>query len=237
MAAVHGRKTKVLLAEVDITAYLRGSTPTGTAEPAEATTYGKEAKVYIAGPSDGTLELEGLFDAAVDDDFESLLRAAAGKVISWGPDGLALGRRVRTASVLGTSYALSAPVGGVVAATVAVQCDGGLDAGVSLHDLVAETATANGSGSDAGASSGNGGVGQLHVTAASGTSPTLDAKVQHSSDGSIWADLVTFASLAVPGSERKVVAAGATVNRHLRATWTISGTTPSFTFSISFARR
>lgn len=106
--------------------------------------------------------------------------------------------------------------------------------GYVLLPRAARTTSGNGTSKDDTASSSNGATAILHCTAASGTSPTLAVKVQHSADNSTWADLITFTTLTAAGAERKVVSG--TVNRYVRAIWTIGGTSPSFTFAVTFAR-
>ena len=70
----------------------------------------------------------------------------------------------------------------------------------------------------------------LDVSAASGTSPTLDVKLQHSPDGSIWSDLGTaFAQKTGVAREVKVFTQ---YHRYVKVVYTIAGTTPSFTFSV-----
>lgn len=79
---------------------------------------------------------------------------------------------------------------------------------------------------------------ELSVTAASGTTPTLDVTVQHSIDGgSTWFTLVAFTQKTTTGNELKteseVEAATAEVYGDcIRAIWTVGGTTPSFTFTV-----
>ncbi len=99
---------------------------------------------------------------------------------------------------------------------------------VTLHPSAARTATGNGSVVEE--------TGErrtlslsLVVTAASGTSPTLDVTVQTSADGSTWYSAGSFAQLTATGSERKTFA----LDRYVRLRWVIGGTTPSFTFSAS----
>lgn len=70
----------------------------------------------------------------------------------------------------------------------------------------------------------------LDVTAASGTTPSLTVNVQHSADGSTWTTHSSFAAKTAAGTERKVFAG---LDRYARASWTISGTSPSFTFSVA----
>lgn len=70
----------------------------------------------------------------------------------------------------------------------------------------------------------------LDVTAASGTTPTLDVTVETSYDGSTgWTSLGTFTQNTAVSSQRKNFSGA---DRFVRASWVIAGTTPSFTFSI-----
>jgi hypothetical protein len=75
---------------------------------------------------------------------------------------------------------------------------------------------------------------ELVVTAASGTTPTLDVKLQTSKDGSgtglgAWRDVASFAQATGAASERKSFSG---LDRFVRAVATVGGTTPSFTFSV-----
>lgn len=70
----------------------------------------------------------------------------------------------------------------------------------------------------------------LDVTAASGTAPTLDVKLQHSPDGVKWSDLGTAFGQKT-GASREVKAF-TQYHRYVKAVYTIGGTTPSFTFSV-----
>jgi len=73
-------------------------------------------------------------------------------------------------------------------------------------------------------------IATLDVTAASGTTPTLDVKLQHSPDGAIWSDLGTaFAQKVAAGTEVKTFTG---IHGFLRVVSTIGGTTPSFTYSV-----
>lgn len=80
---------------------------------------------------------------------------------------------------------------------------------------------------------------ELVVSAASGTTPTLDVTVQHSIDGGAnWFTLVAFAQKTAAGSELKTESEveAATAEAYgdcFRVIWTIGGTTPSFTFSVA----
>ncbi|XXX79163.1 hypothetical protein WMF30_10355 [Sorangium sp. So ce134] len=70
---------------------------------------------------------------------------------------------------------------------------------------------------------------RLNVTAASGTSPTLDITLQTSKDGGSWRTLGTFAQATAVGSESKSFSGA---DRYVRANADLGGTTPSFTYTI-----
>lgn len=72
---------------------------------------------------------------------------------------------------------------------------------------------------------------QLEVTAASGTSPTLDVIIQDSLDGGVtWNTVGTFTQATA--ATRQVINITTPFAPLLRVSWTIGGTTPSFTFAI-----
>lgn len=71
---------------------------------------------------------------------------------------------------------------------------------------------------------------QLNVTAASGTSPSLTVVLEDTLDGTNWNTIGTFAAKTAAG--REVINVTAPFTETVRATWTVAGTTPSFTFSI-----
>jgi hypothetical protein len=77
-------------------------------------------------------------------------------------------------------------------------------------------------------------IAYLNITAASGTTPTLDIKFQDSPDNVTFHDIpsAAFTQAITTGTQRlSVTPAG----RYIRAVATITGTTPSFTFDIQAA--
>lgn len=231
----HGKNAKVLANGYDLSAYFSSANASGAADTAEVTTFGNDSKAYIPGVKDGTFSVEGYYDAtagAVDE----VLAAAIGTETVWTTvfAADAIGARGYGAATITTSVETGAEIGGAVTVTAEGQADGGLDAIVVLHALGAETASGNGTQVDNGAATTNGLAAYLQVTAKSG-SPTLTAKVQHSTDGSTWADLATFSAVTAANVAERIATTG-TVNRYLRALWTISGGSPSVTFHLSAAR-
>lgn len=71
---------------------------------------------------------------------------------------------------------------------------------------------------------------QLNVTAASGTTPTLDVLVEDTLDGTNYNTIGTFAQKTTTG--REVINITTQFADSIRVRWTVAGTTPSFTFSV-----
>lgn len=72
---------------------------------------------------------------------------------------------------------------------------------------------------------------QLAVTAASGTTPTLDVVIEDSFDGgTTWNTVGTFTQKTAAGTQ--AVDITGLFSDQLRVRWTVGGTTPSFTFSV-----
>lgn len=87
----------------------------------------------------------------------------------------------------------------------------------------------------------------LVVSAASGTSPTLDVVVQDTLDGTNWFTVGTFTQATAATSQAinivatdngsPTVSNNAVVGRQLRIKWTVGGTSPSFTFRVDAVER
>lgn len=74
-----------------------------------------------------------------------------------------------------------------------------------------------------------------HVGAVSGTTPTLDGKVQESDDDSSYSDVTsaTFVQVTATGTTPELIRFQRT-KRYVRYVGTIGGTSPSFACSASF---
>lgn len=70
----------------------------------------------------------------------------------------------------------------------------------------------------------------LNITAASGTTPTLQLIVETSNDASNWSELISLARKTTTGVTR--FARESIGSKYYRYSWVITGTTPSFTFSV-----
>ncbi|MEW6095366.1 MAG: hypothetical protein AB1567_02400 [bacterium] len=69
----------------------------------------------------------------------------------------------------------------------------------------------------------------LDITAASGTSPTLDVTIEYSPDGSRWFTHTSFSQKTTTGKDTLRISS---LGAYMRIKYTIAGTTPSFTFSV-----
>lgn len=106
---------------------------------------------------------------------------------------------------------------------------------VNLFATAARTSTTNGTGVDV---SGLEGLVEvvLDSAAGSGTTPTMDVKLQSSADNSTgWTDVggAVFTQVAGTASQQKIQVNISKAKKYVRAVATIAGTTPSFTASVN----
>ena len=108
---------------------------------------------------------------------------------------------------------------------------------LSLLDPAERSASANGSAVDILNYEGQAAA-ILQSAAGTGTTPTLDVKLQDSEDGSTgWADVIgaAFAQVTNAAASIQVVKFNASAaKRYIRAVATVGGTTPSFACAVSF---
>ena len=236
MAFKHGKDTTVYVNSSNYSSYFNNIDATRTADIAETTTFGNDNKTYIAGEKDGTVSLTGLWDATSDGVLQPLLGGADFDFVM-GIDGLDTGDYATFAKGNITNYAVSSPVGDVVATSLDVQSDEGMWNGSVLVNAAFTTTAAQGSAQDNSSSTANGCGAFLIVTSVSGTSPTGDVKIQHSADNVTYVDLITFSQATAATSEVKYVDSGTTINRYIRVYNTIGGSsTPTINAIVGFGR-
>lgn len=128
----------------------------------------------------------------------------------------------------------NATIGDTAMASLSGSGSGGAARGLLMHAVQARTTSGTGTAYQLGAvSAAQRLYGALHVTAASGTTPTLVVKLQSAStSGGSYTDRLTF-STASTATEQWSSALGAITDTWWRTTWTVSGTSPSFTFGVS----
>ncbi|HEY7824685.1 MAG TPA: hypothetical protein VIG24_17725 [Acidimicrobiia bacterium] len=235
----HGKRTAVLLNGTDMSPFLNEATQTQEIETAETTTFADTDKTYITGLGDGTISTSGLFDstAGASDAVLTGLIGQEDNTFTVLPEGATAGARSIIANGQLTSYEVSSPVGDVVAISAEVQADGGLFSGVALNALeVVSSASGTTASVDNGAGTSGGLLANLHVTA-NDRDGAATFKVQHSTDGLSWVDLVTFTSVSASTTGGESITSTGTVNRYLRGTYALAGASGSVTYHISAARR
>lgn len=241
MATPHGKETKGYVNGFDLTAFLKTLGVAGEADPADCTTFGNQSKKYVPGLVDAKLKAEGVFDGldplAADKVLKDIF-GTADSVWSYLPDGEGFGKVAFGAIAIEAAYEVESEVGDIVQLSVEGQSNSGMEAGHVLHALGAEVATGNGTNLDNTALTSNGLHAYLQVTDVTGAAPSLVVKVQHSVDNSVWVDLVTFTAVTADNkAERKTIAAGTTINRHLRARHEFGGTMSATTYSLVAGRK
>lgn len=238
MSFVHGSVGRVYVNGFDLSAFLKSASAAEEIDAHDTTTFGATAKTYMPGLVDATISAEGLFSGAVGATnavLSAALRGHAPDLWTWLPAGDIDGTFGYGVSTHITSYEVNSPVDDLVSVTTEAQSNVGLEQVQILHPLAARATTTNGTARDNTVLTAAGGVAYLQVTAASGGTPNLTVRIQHSVDASAWVDLITFTAVTAANNAQRLTVAG-TVNRHVRAAWTITGSTPSFTFHAAFGR-
>lgn len=249
MAFRHGKDTGMFLDSLRATPYLNSADFPRTLEVAETTTFGNDDKTYIAGRGDATVTMGGFYDGDVGQISPVLFAMADAMTVrqmTFCPDGgCVLGRVTRMADIILTEVTPSSPVASVTSLKANGQATGGSRQGRVLNDDTSRgTGTVTGTGVDNGAATSNGSVTHVHVTLNSRTT-AIDVKVQHSTDNSVWVDLVQQtvpAGVTVDATHPfgqptvyKLTSSG-TVNRYVRALITPTAGSGSYIAVVALAR-
>jgi len=238
MATAHSKDSRILVNDRHVSGDLRGWSTAKTCPLADETNLLSAGGTTKPGIVAGSISLKGYLDSATTSLAAEAVAAAGAEnalLVTACPDGTAVGATALMAVCDQTGFLADASHDAVVPLAIEALPDSGVDWGVVLHGLTAETADANAASVNHGAATANGGVAALHLSAFSGLTNVV-VKVQHSANNSTWADLVTFATATGLTSERVVVATGTAVDQYLRATVDVTGT-GTCTPAVAFARR
>jgi hypothetical protein len=245
MAPVHGSAAELYAPGYDFGAFIREATTDSKTDEHDVTTFASNGnKEFILGLREGELTAEGLWmgTPAVTTDIDPIMAGFLGdENLPWlfMPSGDTFGTPAKLINGHVTKWTCESPVKDVNKCSLAVTgstTTGGIEP-VLIHRALATAGTGTdvaGTAIDNGAASTNGGVGYVINTAY--TSGALAVKIQHSTDNSVWVDLVTFTSIGAANVvERIAVAPGTTVNRYTRCIHTV--TTTAKTYACSFGRK
>jgi len=240
--ATLSNKSRVMADQYDISQFLTKMTPQRMRDMADCSTLASDSHEYTPVLRGGSFILEGLYrsNAIVGTSLHDIFAALPDQqiIVTGYPETRVVGKPAMMMYADALKYDLDCVVSDLVKARI--ECTSqkwATEIGVSLHDLTAETGTGNGTSTDNGVATTNGGVGVLHCTAIAGTAPSVVVRIEHSTNNSTWATLLTFTAAATATKQRIEVAANTTVNRWLREVHTFGGTTSSITFNSAFARR
>ena len=134
MAFVHGKDSVFKLdnasgSSTDISAFVNNVDFPETADVAETSVLGASNKTYLVGLKDATIGLTGFFDATADAIFGAVIGQSATLSFEYSPEGTASGKIKYTGECILTNYALSSPVGDVVAYSADLQVSGAVTRG------------------------------------------------------------------------------------------------------------
>lgn len=235
MSFVLGNAGRVLVDDLSWSGFVRGWSFSTQRSVHDVTVLTNTARAYIPGLVEASFELDGLWDPTPD--LEGSTYRTSGIVpFSIMPDGITIGNPAYIGSAMGAEVAAESPVDEITKLAVSATISGPLERGVVLKPLSAISSSGSEAGVDNGSSTSGGGRAVLHVTANTRDGGST-LKIEHSSDGSTWSDLMTFAVVPASTTTSESKEVTGTVNRHIRATSTVGGTTGSITHTVSFARR
>ena len=99
------------------------------AEVLETTSFGSSDRTYIVGFKNGTISIDGSFDATVDTHLAAILGQDATVSFEYGPEGSTSTYTKYTGEAIMTSYETSAGVGDIVSFSAAFQISGAVTRG------------------------------------------------------------------------------------------------------------
>ena len=216
----HNSLTRVLVNGVPLSRYIDSIDISLTCDASDRTVFESTAKEYMPGLQDSTVSASGFFDGAAGA-VDELLAATFGTgsdLWTWFPEGDAFGAAGRGMLAQRSSHNVNGTVDGGARISIAGQGSGLSHRITCLHGRGVRSTSGSGSTLDEGAASAAGAVGYLQALAVTGS---VAVKIEHSTNGTVWTDLLMFAAVSGRGGQR--VAVAGTVNRHVRATWTLDG--------------
>lgn len=246
----HGHNAIVYADGKKLSEILRAASHSRTVDTAETTVMGNDDKTYLPGVRDVTLNFEGLFDGSTGRVHEVLSGIAgtspstAAGIFTYGPGSSTRGATAKLVNGTLTSFDISSPVSDVVAVTATVQGSGSRTEANEGKFLTAGTtqraSTTAGSSyvtyGSTNTSSTAGGVAHLHMIAMNTGSVTIT--VEHSSGlGSATKATFTITKSASSTALRGYrIPITGTIKEFLRYAITSKTSTGTVDFALAVAR-
>lgn len=236
----HGKNTKVLIGEHDLTSSFKEFTAATSIDMAETSAFGNTNKTYIQGLGDTNLSLSGMFSGGedeVDDVLGSTLASDDTLPVTIAPAGFGVGKRAFGMGAQTASYEITGSIGDVVAVSsqFASKVDSAGKSGRLLTPGTSITATGNQTSVDLAAASTNGGYALLHVTANTRSAGTT-ITIEDSADDSSFATIATFTVVATTDVVSEYLAITGTIRRYVRAVVTLAAGTGGVTPHVLLVR-
>lgn len=223
---------------VDLTSQSNKIELSSEVEDKESTNYGSQGwKEVMGGLGSAELSAEGQWEAGDLTKVDDASWAQLGGVGPWSVsanNAANVGDLAYFMGALRSDYKLFDAVGEIAPWSGTAKSSWPLVRGQFAHPPgTARTATGTGTGLNLGAVlAGKRMHAALHVLSASGTTPSITARVESSVDNTFAAPTtrLTFTAATLPGGQVLRTAGTAITDTWWRVAWTISGTTPSFLF-------
>lgn len=197
-------------------------------------------KESVGGLASSTIAASGFWEAgdAGKIDNESWADLGALTALSVGPSGASVGDLAYLTKAFKANYKLGGSVGDVAPWEANASGSWPMVRGQFAHPPgTARTSNGTGTGLDLGAvASGKRLYAALHVLSVSGTgTPTITVTVESDVDNTFTtpATQITFSDAIAVGSQITRTDGSAITDSWFRAKWTVSGTSPSFTFVVA----
>src|SRR5262245_14829112 len=221
MAVGHGSAAALLFDGYNLTGFSRSAHVEVMNDLLDGTVFGQTSRVRYPSLDHGRMTAEMFYDDTVNVGSYDVLKTKWGAqspgvvapaIISFFPQGWAVGNRLTTLYANEVSFNPVQVIDDLVKLTLNAESEeDGVDFGFSLHGLIAETTFPfTGSNVDNLAGTTNGGVGVVHCSAIAGAAPNITVKIQHSTNGSTWADLVTFTAITTANTSQRIEVAPGT---------------------------
>lgn len=238
MAFSAGKSAAFYINGLNLSAYFREVSLSGSRDLGDTSAYGNSTHTYLPTLRNGTLSAEGYSDgtaSGIDAKLQSF-DTDTNTIYTFWYAGDAQGNSGWAMQAEQSEFGTTTPVDGIVTVSTTAQSDVGMEGVKSIHALGAETSfPATGTTLDSGAGTTNGGSAYLHVTAFTGTDVTIS--IRHSTDNFSASDdqLVAFTATTSAPSAQRVTFTG-TVRQYVRVYVTTSGGATSVTFNVGIHR-
>lgn len=194
------------------------------AEELDTTTIGDSVRSWVTSFKTGTVSANGVWDHngtdldEIHNLFSSAFATGTEGVLSATLAAAAVNVPTLMLNTVETSYGIETPLGQLIMANANFRATTGVCFGRWLFNAEVDTTTTAGTTVDGTTATANGGLFHVHYQNGAGTED-LTAKIQHSTNDSVWTDLgtITLTNLTGFGASSLEVAAGTTVNRYVRA--------------------